>query len=135
MKRFATTFILVLSTTAIVTTPAALAWDKPVRATQRCGTFSGSVSLNQAQTQLAIAGTVHNSCRGGQTSVWMSWDVGVPLLIDQYHNAKEAVAAPLTSVRINPRHVHSILLANPGYITVTVCSNYEGWHCGRPVGL
>jgi hypothetical protein len=56
--------------------------------------------------------------------VWMSWYVGGPVVF--YHNATEAVTAPSARVTINPARIRSSYLAPPGYITVTVCSNYQG---------
>jgi hypothetical protein len=139
MKRKCALFVTVFLTTAIMAPSAAFAWTaNGVRASERCGAFTGGqVSLNTGETVLSIKGALHNTCPGGQTSVWLSWYEGSPVLCIEWgvgcYNAEDGVAGPNMTVRVSKSH--RIILANPGYITVTVCSNYQGWHCGRSVSL
>jgi hypothetical protein len=110
---------------------SASAWTKHVRVSQNCNSFQGSVTLNQAQTRLSISGKLHG-CRGGQASVWLQWYEINPFVCIMFgegcHNAKDGTARAGQTVRVGKSH--SIPLVRPSNITVTVCSNYHGWHCG-----
>src|ERR1700729_4444022 len=132
--------LIVVVALGLAAPAAASAWTVKVNANLGCvgrpgpvrwgtaNSFTGLVSLNQAQTELSISGWLLNSCPGGRASVYMSWYEGNPAICVMWgvgcYNANDGTAGTITRI-VAVGASHPIRLADPSNITVTVCSTYR----------
>jgi cell wall-associated NlpC family hydrolase len=127
----ATRLLIALATITVtlLTAPSAVASsNQTVSPRDNCGGFNGHVVVSDGSTPtLQLYGEVWDNTCPGSTSVWLAWQS------PGYHNIQVRVAGEWSTAGVNYTTVP--LQFRPGQIKVTVCSTYDGWHCGTPVSV
>jgi hypothetical protein len=134
-KRLLLILAVLLGGAAMPATSALAATTKSVTAQQRCGLFKGTVTTDWNlfnSADLVTTGYLYpyTTCPGAELSVWLAWDS--PFHHNSDVGGTTALVGGTPGVKLGKSYT---TFSSPGHISVTVCSNYHGWHCGPTVSL
>jgi hypothetical protein len=140
MKKLASVLAIASSIAATVvlsTAAPSFAGSRSLTATAPCGVFTGTVlwgpDASTGYDALKIVNAhLSDTCSSGYTSVWLTWDTG-RWITTQHHNARDGVVGAGDSIQVSA--THQAVQGNPSHIGVTVCSHYNGWHCGATIHM